>query len=250
MHPPPHLPSAVLLANITKHDGQPGEPCVIKIDTALNMLKEYKGTKKMADKLGENACAPIQTCYHDPERETDEYFLDLPKKKKEELKEVESAKLEAEVKLKAARKALEKAESTLKQAEQKREALYEKLVRVTCAIRDLAMPGNVDANSPPLLAVARTCIVCSQHYTHPTLYSSAKFPKDAQGALQIELAGARWLLPHMQGRYAVAILERAMRNFESCSACRLQTLATFVLIVLITADSYTTNNPLTTSKFR
>ena len=28
-----------------------------------------------------------------------------------------------------------------------------------------------------------------------------QYPSEAKGALQIELAGATWLLPHLQGRY-------------------------------------------------
>ena len=69
--------SVVLLCNLTNHDGDPGEPCVVKLDDANSMLGEFEGTKKMAGVLGDSACAPKAIVY-DAEMNADgkvyEYF--------------------------------------------------------------------------------------------------------------------------------------------------------------------------------
>ena len=114
------------------------------------MLQEYKGTKQMADKLGENACAPIQTCYH-PEREAEEYLLDLPNDKKTKLKAVEDAKAVAEKELEAARRAVRKAESKLEQAKSEQEELYRNLVGMTLCYtppHHIPQPPLHDAKTP------------------------------------------------------------------------------------------------------
>ena len=58
-----HLCSVVLLCNLTNHNGESGEPCVVKLDDANSMLEEFEGTKKMAGVLGDSACAPKAIVY-------------------------------------------------------------------------------------------------------------------------------------------------------------------------------------------
>ena len=50
---------AGILCNLTNHDGDPGEPCVVKLDNANSMLEEFEGTRKMAGVLGDSACGLV-----------------------------------------------------------------------------------------------------------------------------------------------------------------------------------------------
>ena len=71
-----HLCSVVLLCNLTNHNGEPGEPCVVKLDDANSMLEEFEGTKKMAGVLGDNACAPKANVF-DAEANADGKVLNI-----------------------------------------------------------------------------------------------------------------------------------------------------------------------------